>query len=133
VRGPKALCELQGYVYDAWLRMAEIYDELDNKRRANALRKKAAVLFRNSTRFSGTRRPASTHPLWTEDKKKVLSVASNVGQMPMVRHHRSGTRSDRGEAIAAQRHVERLGYSARFHPITLIQPIQLSDRGGVAA
>ncbi len=28
VKGPKALCELQGYVYDAWLRMAEIYDEL---------------------------------------------------------------------------------------------------------
>ena len=26
VKGPKALCELQGYVYDAWLRMAEIYD-----------------------------------------------------------------------------------------------------------
>jgi hypothetical protein len=24
VRGPKALCELQGYVYDAWLRMAEL-------------------------------------------------------------------------------------------------------------
>jgi hypothetical protein len=46
VRGPKALCELQGYVFDAWLRMAQIYDELDNKRRANALRAKAAVLFR---------------------------------------------------------------------------------------
>ncbi len=26
VKGPKATCELQGYVYDAWLRMAEIYD-----------------------------------------------------------------------------------------------------------
>jgi len=46
VRGPKALCELQGYVFDAWLRMAQIYDELDNKRRANALRAKAAVSFR---------------------------------------------------------------------------------------
>ena len=28
VKGPKALCELQGYVYDAWLRMAEIFDAL---------------------------------------------------------------------------------------------------------
>jgi sugar phosphate permease len=36
VRGPKALCELQCYVYDAWQRMAEIYDELENKRRAKA-------------------------------------------------------------------------------------------------
>ncbi len=80
VRGPKALCELQGYVYDAWLRMAEIYDELDNKRRANALRRKAATLFK---RFNDA--------FWDEEsgfyafaldgeKKKVLSVASNVGQ-----------------------------------------------------
>jgi glycogen debranching enzyme len=80
VRGPKALCELQGYVYDAWLRMAEIYDVLDNKRRANRLRKKAAILFK---KFNET--------FWDEgsgfyayaldgDKKKVLSVASNVGQ-----------------------------------------------------
>jgi hypothetical protein len=28
VEGPKALCELQGYVYDAWLRMAQIYEAL---------------------------------------------------------------------------------------------------------
>ena len=28
VKGPKALCELQGYVYDAWLRMAEVFDAL---------------------------------------------------------------------------------------------------------
>ena len=79
VSGPKALCELQGYVYDAWLRMAEIYDELDNKRRANALRKKAAELFK---KFNET--------FWDEgsgfyayaldgDKKKVLTVASNIG------------------------------------------------------
>ena len=26
VKGPKALCELQGYVFDAWIRMAEICD-----------------------------------------------------------------------------------------------------------
>jgi glycogen debranching enzyme len=80
VRGPKALCELQGYVYDAWLRMAEIYDAIDDQRRANALREKAAVLFK---KFN--------EAFWDEDsgfyayaldgeKKKVLSVASNVGQ-----------------------------------------------------
>ena len=34
VKGPKAVCELQGYVYDAWLRMAEIYDELGRPDRA---------------------------------------------------------------------------------------------------
>jgi len=42
VKGPKALCELQGYVYDAWLRMAEIYDFLGKPDNANALRSKPA-------------------------------------------------------------------------------------------
>ncbi|MBS0237494.1 MAG: amylo-alpha-1,6-glucosidase [Proteobacteria bacterium] len=80
VAGPKALCELQGYVYDAWLRTAEIYDELGNKRRANALRKKAAELYE---KFNDA--------FWDESagfyayaldgaKKKVMTVASNVGQ-----------------------------------------------------
>ena len=42
VKGPKALCELQGYVYDAWLRMAEIFDALGKPDRARELRAKAA-------------------------------------------------------------------------------------------
>ena len=46
VKGPKALCELQGYVYDAWLRMAEIFDELGKPGRARELRTKAATLFK---------------------------------------------------------------------------------------
>ena len=79
VTGPKALCELQGYVYDAWLRMAEIFDELGKSDRATALRTKAAALFK---RFN--------EAFWDEDsgfyafaldgdKKKVLTVASNPG------------------------------------------------------
>ncbi len=79
VKGPKALCELQGYVYDAWLRMAQIYDVLDDPARAGTLRMKAAALF---TRFN--------EAFWDEEsgfyafaldgeKKQVLSVASNPG------------------------------------------------------
>jgi glycogen debranching enzyme len=79
VKGPKALCELQGYVYDAWQCMAEIYQYLGNAQRADALRAKAKVLFE---RFNAT--------FWDEetgfyafaldgDKKKVTSVASNAG------------------------------------------------------
>lgn len=79
VKGPKAVCELQGYVYDAWLRMAEIYDALDDGARAAELRAKAAALF---VRFN--------EAFWDEEtrfyalaldgeKKKVLSVASNPG------------------------------------------------------
>ncbi|MBV9533049.1 MAG: amylo-alpha-1,6-glucosidase, partial [Bradyrhizobium sp.] len=79
VKGPKALCELQGYVYDAWLRMSEVFDELGKSRRAADLRKKAAVL---CERFNET--------FWDEglgfyalaldgEKRKVLTVASNAG------------------------------------------------------
>ena len=80
VRGPKALCELQGYVYDAWLRMAEIYDVLDNKRRANGLRKKAAVLFKKFNEAFWDETSGFYAYALDGDKKKVLSVASNVGQ-----------------------------------------------------
>jgi glycogen debranching enzyme len=80
VRGPKALCELQGYVYDAWLRMAEIYDELDNKRRANQLRKKAALLFKHFNEVFWDEKSGFYAYALDGDKKKVLSVTSNVGQ-----------------------------------------------------
>jgi len=79
VRGPKALCELQGYVYDAWMRMAEVFDALDRPGRGGELRKKAARL---QQRFNDA--------FWDEasgfyaycldgDKQAVLTVASNVG------------------------------------------------------
>jgi glycogen debranching enzyme len=79
VKGPKALCELQGYVYDAWLRMAQVYDALGDADHARALRAKAAALF---ARFN--------EAFWDEesgfyafaldgDKRKVMSVASNPG------------------------------------------------------
>jgi glycogen debranching enzyme len=79
VRGPKALCELQGYVYDAWLRMAEVFEALGKKSRADRLRAKAAALFE---RFNEV--------FWDEDfgcyalaldgdKNKVLTMASNAG------------------------------------------------------
>ena len=110
VRGPKALCELQGYVYDAWLRMAEIYDELDNKRRANTLRKKAAASVQEIQRgFLGRGiRLLRIRIGRREEKGAVGGVQCRA--MPVVRHHRTGTRSDRGEAADAQGHVERLGH-----------------------
>jgi glycogen debranching enzyme len=80
VRGPKALCELQGYVYDAWLRMAEVFDELDEKRRAGALRKKAAALFKKFNEAFWDEKSGFYAYALDGDKKKVLSVASNVGQ-----------------------------------------------------
>jgi glycogen debranching enzyme len=79
VKGPKALCELQGYVYDAWLGMAEIFDELGRTGRGAGLRAKAEALF---ARFN--------EAFWDEDegcyvlaldgdKRKVPTIASNAG------------------------------------------------------
>lgn len=79
VKGPKALCELQGYVYDAWQRMAEIFDQLGHGDAAKRLREKARALF---DRFNDA--------FWDEEsgfyayaldgkKQKVLTVASNPG------------------------------------------------------
>ena len=51
VKGPKALCGLQGYVYSAWIRMAELFDALGKCDRAGELRAKAAALFE---RFNAT-------------------------------------------------------------------------------
>jgi glycogen debranching enzyme len=80
VKGPKALCELQGYVYDAWLRMAQIYEALENNDRAARLRHKAAALFKkfNETFWSETE-GFYAYALDGE-KRPVLSIASNPGQ-----------------------------------------------------
>src|SRR5215469_11906219 len=43
-REPKALCELQGYVYDAKLRMAEVFQALGDETRAQALLQQAQTL-----------------------------------------------------------------------------------------
>ncbi|TMA53786.1 MAG: amylo-alpha-1,6-glucosidase, partial [Deltaproteobacteria bacterium] len=79
VRQPKALCELQGYVFDAWLRMAEVFDALDDPGRAAGLRDKARAL-----------RAAFEARFWCEDlgfyafaldpeKQPVRTIASNAG------------------------------------------------------
>lgn len=79
VKQPKALCELQGYVFDAWSRMAEVFDVLGEPARAVELRRKAADLQR---RFE--------EQFWCEDlgfyafgldpdKKPIKSIASNPG------------------------------------------------------
>ncbi len=81
VRGPKAVCELQGYVYDAWCRSAEMFEALGNPARAVTLRAKAQALF-----------VAFNERFWDEatgfyafmldgEKNKVLSVASNPGHL----------------------------------------------------
>lgn len=81
VKQPKALCELQGYVFDAWMRMAEVFDALGEPQRGAQLRRKAADL---QARFE--------EHFWCEDvgfyaftldpdKRPVPTIASNGGHL----------------------------------------------------
>ncbi len=79
VRGPKALCELQGYVYDAWLRMSEVFDELGKAKRARELRGKAAALFERFNEVFWDEQSGFYASALDGEKSKVLTVASNVG------------------------------------------------------
>jgi glycogen debranching enzyme len=80
VKGPKALCELQGYVYDAWLRMAQIYEALDKQDRAAELRAKACRLFQQFNEAFWNEEAGYYAFALDGDKKQVLSIASNPGQ-----------------------------------------------------
>ena len=79
VKGPKALCELQGYVYDAWLRMAEIFQALNEPERARELRAKAAKLFKQFNEAFWDEELGFYAFALDGDKKKVLTIASNAG------------------------------------------------------
>ncbi|HXT79330.1 MAG TPA: glycogen debranching N-terminal domain-containing protein [Acetobacteraceae bacterium] len=81
VRGPKALCELQGYVYDAWLRMAEVFDALEQPERARALRAKAAQLFDKFNNAFWEEETGFYAYMLDGEKRKVLTVASNPGHL----------------------------------------------------
>ena len=81
VRQPKALCELQGYVFDAWLRAAEVFDALEEPARAAELRSKAAALQR---RFEAAFwcEEAGTYAFALDpDKRPVATIASNAGHL----------------------------------------------------
>ncbi|MDQ6660116.1 MAG: amylo-alpha-1,6-glucosidase [Chloroflexota bacterium] len=79
VKQPKGLCELQGYVYDAKVRMAEVFQALGDEPRAASLLQQAEEL---KQKFNAT--------FWMEDegcfafgldpqKKLITSISSNAG------------------------------------------------------
>jgi glycogen debranching enzyme len=79
VKGPKALVELQGYVYDAWLRMAEIYEVIGKPARARGLRAKAKAMFERFNDVFWDEKSGFYAFCLDGEKQPVLSVASNVG------------------------------------------------------
>ncbi len=78
---PLALCELQGYVYDAKLRMADLYTLLGRRREAKRLRSEAVELF---DRFNEAFwwESEGTYVLGLDGAKQpIRSVASNAGHL----------------------------------------------------
>ena len=78
---PIALVELQGYVYDAKLRMADLFDLVDRERDARRLRRQAVDLFdRFNERFWWD--AEDTYYLGLDGSKRPIeSVASNPGHL----------------------------------------------------
>ncbi len=76
-----ALCEVQGYVYDAWQRAAEIYELWGEPEPANRLREKANALYqRFNDRF--WMEDAGFYCLGLDSKKQqIQSIASNPGHL----------------------------------------------------
>ena len=81
VQSPKALCELQGYVFDAWMRTAEIYDVLGEPARAAELRAKAARLHDKFNEVFWNEAEGFYAYTLDGDKRPVWTVASNPGHL----------------------------------------------------
>jgi glycogen debranching enzyme len=79
VKGPKALCELQGYVYDARMRMAEICARLGKVDRAAELRRNAAALLQKFNEAFWDEEQGFYALALDGDKNKIMSIASNPG------------------------------------------------------
>ncbi len=80
VKQPKGTCELQGYVYDAKVRMAEIFRVLGDEDRAKALQQQAETLKRHFNEVFWLEDEGCFAFGLDPDKKVITSIASNAGQ-----------------------------------------------------
>jgi len=78
---PIATCELQGYVFDAKLRMAEVFDALGETARAAELRRQAAGLQQRFEERFWCEEIGTYAFALDADKKPVSSVVSNPGHL----------------------------------------------------
>jgi len=81
VRGPKALCELQGYTYDAWLRMADAFQYFGRADDAGRLRRKAADLRQRFEQLFWCEETGFYAYALDGEKRQVQTIASNPGHL----------------------------------------------------
>ncbi len=80
VKQPKGLCELQGYVYDAKMRMVEAFQALGDEDRASALLKEAETLKQKFNKIFWMEDEGCYAYGLDPDKKQITTIASNAGQ-----------------------------------------------------
>ena len=78
---PIALCELQGYAYDAYRRMAEIFKIWGHEERANELHERARKLYDAFNERYWWETEGTYYVALDGEKKPVKSVASNAGHL----------------------------------------------------
>jgi glycogen debranching enzyme len=78
---PLAVCELQGYAYDAKMRMADIYELLDRPADARRLRQQAGELYERFNDAFWWDREGTYYLALNGRKRPVRSVASNAGHL----------------------------------------------------
>ena len=76
---PIALCELQGYAFDALLRMAEIYDLLKEPDKAADLRERARRLYQQFNEVFWWEAEGTYYLGLDKEKRPMETVASNAG------------------------------------------------------
>jgi glycogen debranching enzyme len=76
---PIALCELQGYAFDALLRMAEIYDLLKEPDKADGLRERARQLYQRFNEVFWWEAEGTYYLGLDKEKRPMETVASNAG------------------------------------------------------
>ncbi len=99
---PIATCELQGYVFDAKTRLAEVYDVLGRPKDARRLRREAQRLYERVNEVFWWEEEGTYVLGLNGRKEQIRSVASNAGTPPAVRD-RAGGASGAGRQAPARR------------------------------
>ncbi len=130
---PLALCELQGYVYDAKQRMADIYEILGRTAQERPAAGRGARAVRPLQRDvlvggRGDLLPRSRRRQATDRERRLQRRA-----LPGERHRAAGAGEPGRRAPDGARHVVGLGDPDPLVGPRRVQPVQLSDRLGLAA
>ena len=131
--GPIALVEVQGYVYEGKLRIAEVYDALGDTARAERPARRGADAARGLQRRllgrgGGLLRARARRTQGAGPQRHVEPRA-----LPVLRDRRRPQGRARGRAADGARHVLRLGDQDALERLAGIQPDELPQRLGVAA